>query len=196
MDMMTRLPCGWGLSTQLCHRDAYTHPPSPHPCIQADIDSRKHWPESGRLQCLGGGRAGPDTHLRPLHSATPQTLEGRCSRSLQVWGCRSHGCDRAGIDKRWIPLSSSVHCSLGHTAGKEGQTEPIIQPISTVQGRQLKTVCPIPSLPSSSEYHSTDHPSQPCVASPLYLNSMLYPCSIVGNLTAPAVPNHLMIQCY
>lgn len=103
------------MSAQLWHRDACTHPPRPHPCIQANTGSRRHWPESGRLRCLGGGRAGPDTHLRPLHSAAPQNPEGRCSRSLQVWECRSHGCDRAGIDKRWIPLSSSVHCSLGHT---------------------------------------------------------------------------------
>lgn len=119
---MTRLPCGWGLGAQLCPRCACTHPPRPHPCIQADTDRRRHWPESGRLLCLWGGRAGPDTRLRPPHSAAPQSLEGRCSRSLQLWGCRSHGCDRAGIDKRWIPLSSSVHCSLGHTVGKEGQT--------------------------------------------------------------------------
>lgn len=84
-------------------------------CVQADTGSRRHWPESGRLQCLWGDRAGPDTHPRPPHSAAPQSLAGRHSGSLRVWGCRSPGCDRAGIDMRPVPLSSSVHCSRVHT---------------------------------------------------------------------------------
>lgn len=84
-------------------------------CVQADTGSRRHWPESGRLQCLWGDRAGPDTHPRPPHSAAPQIPEDRHSGSLQVWGCRFHGCDRAGTDKHQVPLSSSVHCSLVHT---------------------------------------------------------------------------------
>lgn len=83
--------------------------------VQADTGSRRHWLESGRLQFLWGGRAGPDTHPRPPHSAVPQSLEGRCSGNLQVCGCKFHGCDRAGIDKHRIPLNSSVHCSLEHT---------------------------------------------------------------------------------
>lgn len=92
----------------------------PHLCVQEDTGSRRHWPESGRLQCLWGGRAGPDTRPRLPHSVAPQSLEGRHSGSLQVWGCRFHGCDRVGTDKHQVPLSSSVHCSLGRTADKEG----------------------------------------------------------------------------
>lgn len=32
-----------------------------------------------------------------------------------MWECRFPGCDRVGTGKRRVPLSSSVHCSLGHT---------------------------------------------------------------------------------
>lgn len=116
---MTRLPCGRGLSG--CPRSEMPPlAPQPHLCVQADTGSRRRWLESGRLRCRRGGRAGPGTHPRPPHSAVPQSLGGRCSGSLQVCGCTSHGCDRAEIDKRRFPLSSCVHCSLGRTAGKEG----------------------------------------------------------------------------
>lgn len=96
------------------------HPP-PHPCARADTGSRRRWPEGGRLQCLSGGRAGPDTRPHPPRSAAPRSLGGRRSGSLRVWGCRSPGCDRAGTDKRRIPLSSSVLRSPGRTAGEAGQ---------------------------------------------------------------------------
>lgn len=98
-----------------------TPTPGTHLCVQADTGSRRHWLESGRLLCLWGGRAGPDTRPRPPHSVAPQSLEGRCSGSLQVCGCRYHGCDRAGIDKHRLSVNSSVHCSLGRTAKRVRQ---------------------------------------------------------------------------
>lgn len=150
----------------------YTHPPSPHPCIQADTGSRRHWPESGKLPCRWGGRAGPDTRLRPPHSAAPQSLEGRCSRSLQVWGCRSHGCDRAGIDKRWIPLSSSVHCSLGHTTGKGDQTGNQLSSPSQHYGDPAPDRLPSP-LPTFQFKASFSSPSITALCSPT-LRSQLH----------------------
>lgn len=120
MGQMTRLPCGWGLSglpwavqlwLERCARPCLR----PHLCVQADTGSRRRWPENGRLQCLWGDRAGPDTHPRPPHSAAPQSPAGEHSGSLRVWRCRSPGCDRAGIDTRLVPLSSSVHCGRVHT---------------------------------------------------------------------------------
>lgn len=137
---------GFSRSVQLCHRDAYILPqphPRPHLCVQADTGSRRRWLESGRLQCLWGGSAGADTHSQPPHSAAPQSPEGRHSGSLRVLGCRSHGCDRAGIDKRRVSLNSSVHCSLGHTAGKKSDGEPGREPIPALQGTQLKAAAQI-----------------------------------------------------
>lgn len=140
------------------HRDAGAPSPRPHLCVQADTGSRRHWPESGRLQCLWGDRAGPDTHPRPPHSAAPQSPEDRHSGSLQVWGCRFHGCDRAGTDKHQVPLSSSVHCSLVHTCRQRGlDREPVNEPMLGLKGTQLRTqlktqlkVCLAPHLPAQS----------------------------------------------
>lgn len=143
------------------------HPTPPHTrrhlCAQADTDSRRRWLESGRLRCPWGGKVDPDTRPHPPHSAAPQSLEGRHSGNLQVWGCRSHGCDRAGIDKRQVPLSSSVHSSLGRTAGKEGQTgNREASPSQHCRGPSSRESAN-PHLPVQ-QCHSTHQPPRPRVA--------------------------------
>lgn len=132
-------------------------PPTPHLCARADTGNRRRWLEGGRLQCLLGGRAGPDTRPHPPRSAAPQSLGGRRSGSFQVWGCRSPGCDRAGIDKRQVLLSSSVLRSLERTAGKAGQTEPGSEPNPALQSSQLRIVCQLPSAPVTPALPASQH---------------------------------------
>lgn len=176
-------------------RNAHTPSLRPYLCVQADTGSRRHWTESGRLQCLWGDRAGPDIHPRPPHSATPQSLEGRHSGSLQVWGCTFHGCDRAGIDKRQVPLSSSVHCSLVYTCRQRGSDrEPVNEPILALWGTQLQVVCQHPTFQLRASLSSPSITAMCSLTLAPQLH-MIHNYLIIRNLTTSQSQTISLIHC-
>lgn len=63
-------------------------------------------------------------------------------------------------------------------------------------GTQPQIICPALSPPSSSKHHSAHHPSQPCVAQPFSLNSMIHSRSVACSLAPPAAPKHLTAHCH